>query len=556
MKGVSSDAHPFFYAYLMRKFRVKIFLQVPKYQTPIPDLSKASSMFKNILSAVMASVVLAVFVANFLSYGVFDLHGMTGLLISLAFAALIAGAVGWMFALRAGKPLEKLAEDIAHMAEGTADFSAGLTSTGDGFAGALAKNIHRVVERFADTVQGFSKTTHELSFAASRMSEVTERTETNTAQQQHETDQVATAMNEMSATVEEVARNTSEASAGAFEAKQAAEKGFEVATQTQRGIEQLVGNIENAAAVVNRLEKESEGIGVVLDVIKGIAEQTNLLALNAAIEAARAGEQGRGFAVVADEVRTLASRTQESTHEIENMIERLRTGARESVTVMGAARERGQSGAEQVANTLAALTEISAAVNKINDMNTQIATAAEEQSQVANEINRNVVNISRVAELTTQDARDARTTSEQLADLSNQLMQLVRKAGMASGSLDLSSAKAAHLNWKTRLRSYLDGKSTLTREQAVSHRHCDFGKWYYSEGLRQFGHLKPLKDVEDPHEQLHELIRMIIDVKKNGQNAEAERLYKNVASLSEKIVGLLNEAEVQAGRPHHHHHHH
>jgi methyl-accepting chemotaxis protein len=511
-------------------------------------------MFKNILSAVMASVVPAVLIANFLSYGAFGLHGMTGQLVSLVFAALIAGAVGWLLALRAGRPLEKLAEDIAHMAEGKADFSAGLTSTGDGFAGALTKNINRVMERFADTVQGFSKTTHELSFAASRMSEVTERTETNTAQQQHETDQVATAMNEMSATVEEVARNTSEASAGAFEAKRAAEKGFEVATQTQRGIEQLVGNIENAAAVVNRLEKESEGIGVVLDVIKGIAEQTNLLALNAAIEAARAGEQGRGFAVVADEVRTLASRTQESTHEIENMIERLRAGARESVTVMGAARERGQSGAEQVANTLAALTEISAAVNKINDMNTQIATAAEEQSQVANEINRNVVNISRVAELTTQDARDARTTSEQLADLSNQLMQLVRKAGMASGSLDLSSAKAAHLNWKTRLRSYLDGKSTLTREQAVSHRHCDFGKWYYSEGLRQFGHLKPLKDVEDPHEQLHELIRMIIDVKKNGQNAEAERLYKNVASLSEKIVGLLNEAEVQAGRPHHHHH--
>ena len=155
-----------------------------------------------------------------------------------------------------------------------------------------------------------------------------------------------------------------------------------MAGQTQRGIEELVGNIENAAAVVNRLEKESEGVGVVLDVIKGIAEQTNLLALNAAIEAARAGEQGRGFAVVADEVRTLASRTQESTHEIEEMIERLRAGARESVAVMGAALDQGQSGAEQVANTLAALTEISGAVNKINDMNTQIATAAEEQSHV------------------------------------------------------------------------------------------------------------------------------------------------------------------------------
>ena len=509
-------------------------------------------MFKNILSAVLASVVSAVLIADFLSYSVLGLTGMWGLAASLGIAVIVAGAVGWLFALRVGKPLEKLAADIAHMANGKADFSASLAMAGDGFAAGLAKSINHVLGRFADTVQGFSKTTHDLSSAASRMSEVTERTETNTAHQQHETDQVATALNEMSATVEEVARNTSEASTGAHDAKQAAEKGFEVAGQTQRGIEELVGNIENAAAVVNRLEKESEGVGVVLDVIKGIAEQTNLLALNAAIEAARAGEQGRGFAVVADEVRTLASRTQESTHEIEEMIERLRAGARESVAVMGAALDQGQSGAEQVANTLAALTEISGAVNKINDMNTQIATAAEEQSHVANEINRNVVNISQVAELTTQDAREARATSERLADLSNQLMQLVRKAGMAGGSLDLSAAKAAHLNWKTKLRSFLDGKSSLTREQAVSHHHCDFGKWYYGEGLRQFGHLKPLADVEAPHEELHELIRMIIDVKKNGQTAEAERLYKNVAILSEKIVGLLNEAENQAGTAHHH----
>jgi methyl-accepting chemotaxis protein len=123
----------------------------------------------------------------------------------------------------------------------------------------------------------------------------------------------------------------------------------------------------------------------------------------------------------------------------------------------------------------------------------------------------------------------------------------VKKAGLASGSLDLSAAKAAHLNWKTKLRSFLDGKSTLSQEQAVSHHHCDFGKWYYSEGLQQFGNLQPLVDVEQPHKELHELIRQIITAKKNGQNEEAERLYQNVAVLSERIVGLLNEAERQAG---------
>jgi methyl-accepting chemotaxis protein len=350
--------------------------------------------------------------------------------------------------------------------------------------------------------------------------------------------------------VEEVARNTSEASAATEAAKESSSKGFAIAEDTQQGINALVGNIKNAAEVINKLEEESEGVGVVLDVIKGIAEQTNLLALNAAIEAARAGEQGRGFAVVADEVRTLASRTQESTHEIEEIIARLRGGAQESVSVMQDALEKAQGGSEQVSNTLGALREITDAVNLINEMNLQIAAATEQQRQVANEINVNIVNISDASALTTQDARESRTTSEQLADLSHQLQQHISKLDTHGSALDLSAAKAAHLNWKTRLRSFLDGQSTLSREQAVSHHHCDFGKWYYSDGLENFGHLQAIKDVEDPHEQLHELIRMIIDMKNNGQVTEAEEAYQNVSVISEKIVSLLSDAEQQAAASH------
>ena len=134
-----------------------------------------------------------------------------------------------------------------------------------------------------------------------------------------------------------------------------------------------------------------------------------------------------------------------------------------------------------------------------------------------------------------------------LADISQKIQQLVGQMGTAGhSSLDLTSAKAAHLNWKTKLRSFLDGKSTLTREQAVSHRHCDFGKWYYSDGLKNFGHLHALQAVEKPHEELHELIRIIIDLKNNGRMKEAEKAYQSVAKISESIVSHLNAAEQEA----------
>ena len=365
--------------------------------------------------------------------------------------------------------------------------------------------------------------------------------------QQNETDLVATAMNEMTSTVEEVARNAEHASEAAREANTAAGNGYDVANQTKNEIDKLVSDVSHASEVIAKLEAESQNIGVVLDVIKGIAEQTNLLALNAAIEAARAGEQGRGFAVVADEVRTLASRTQESTSEIEGMIGRLQSGVNNTVEVMHVALEKGHQGSQQVDATLQSLKEIMDAVGRINDLNAQIATAAEEQSQVANEINGNIVNISELATNTTKDARESRETSVKLAGVSTTMSNLVGNVSLReTKGLDLSTAKAAHLNWKTRLRDFLDGKASLTTEQAVSHRHCDFGKWYYSEGLKNYGHLGPIVDVEKPHEELHKLIKNIVELKSAGKINEAEKAYLKVADISGQIVNHLSEAEKQA----------
>jgi methyl-accepting chemotaxis protein len=491
-----------------------------------------------------AGTVLGVFLGNFFAGAVLGLNGVGALLVTMSVAALCSMGVSFLLGLSLESSLQEVAQRLQKVAAGQADIDTELEPSDNGLGRDISRSYNAIVRRISMTVHEVTGATNKLAFTTSHLAEVTEKTEKNANKQKSETDQVATAMTEMSSSVDEVAHNATEASVAAQKANDAANNGTNIAGEAKQGIDQLVNNIEGASSVISRLETESVNIGVVLDVIKGIAEQTNLLALNAAIEAARAGEQGRGFAVVADEVRTLASRTQESTQEIETMISQLQQGARDSVSAMSVALDKGKEGSGHVANTLRALEDIQNAVSIINDMNAQIATAAEEQSHVASEINHNIVNISQLADFTTSDAEDSRSTSEQLAQISDQLRQMVGKFGQSkSGSLDLSSAKAAHLNWKTKLRSFLDGQSTLTEAQAVSHRHCDFGKWYYSEGLKHFSNNQAIIAVEKPHEELHKIIKQIIEHKNAGRNQEAEQTYLKVAQLSEQIVSLLDEAE-------------
>ena len=234
-----------------------------------------------------------------------------------------------------------------------------------------------------------------------------------------ETEQVATAVNEMSASVQEVAENAQQTASAAHTASGEAGEGKKVVNDTMKSIKSLADEVEQAATVIRKLEQDSSEISKIVDVIQGISEQTNLLALNAAIEAARAGEQGRGFAVVADEVRTLAGRTHNATDEIKGMIEKIQNGSRNAVEVMERGRNQAADGVKKAGDAVASLEAITQAVATINDMSTQIATAVEEQSAVAEEINRSIITIRDIAEHTLDEA----SKTEQSANEMNQMAE-------------------------------------------------------------------------------------------------------------------------------------
>ena len=284
---------------------------------------------------------------------------------------------------------------------------------------------------FSNLVKEILGSAGQLAAAAEELSAITEQANNGVMRQQGEIDQVATAMNEMSATVSEVSNNAANAANAAQEADDSAKDGWSVVNTTVETINNLASEVERTSEVIENLKGDSISIGTVLDVIRDIAEQTNLLALNAAIEAARAGEQGRGFAVVADEVRTLASRTQQSTREINDMIERLQNGANQAVSVMEMGRAKAEESVEQAAKAGEALQSITSVVDNIKSMNMQIASAAEEQSSTAEEINRNIVNISEVAQETADGSSQTATASDQLAKLASGLQTQVAKFNVA-----------------------------------------------------------------------------------------------------------------------------
>ncbi|MBD9578442.1 methyl-accepting chemotaxis protein [Pseudomonas sp. BGr12] len=345
-------------------------------------------------------------------------------IVASAALALLVGALAsllitWMIV----RPLRQVIGMARRIAEGDLSVSIEVRRKDEvgqlmGAVGSMADSLRGIVSRLSDGVG-------QITASAQALSSVTERTQHGVNSQKAETDQVATAMNQMAATVHDVARNAEEAASSAEQADGKVASGQDVVRQTLGRIEQLADAVRAATQSIEQLGRESQSIGSVLDVIKNVAEQTNLLALNAAIEAARAGEQGRGFAVVADEVRALARRTQQSTAEIETLIAALQSGANTSVQRMQRSHALVEMTVGDAVQTEAALGTIASAVAVIHQMNQQIAAASEQQSAVAEEISRSVSSIRGIADESAQAMESTASSSVELAQLSRELQGLV-----------------------------------------------------------------------------------------------------------------------------------
>ncbi|WP_288753891.1 methyl-accepting chemotaxis protein, partial [uncultured Pseudomonas sp.] len=277
--------------------------------------------------------------------------------------------------------------------------------------GQLQASMQRMTQGLRELIGGIGDGVTQIASAAEELSAVTEQTSAGVTNQKVETDQVATAMNQMTATVHDVARNAEQASEAAVMADQQAREGDRVVSEAVAQIERLASEVANSSEAMSQLKGESDKIGSVLDVIKSVAQQTNLLALNAAIEAARAGEAGRGFAVVADEVRSLAQRTQQSTEEIEELIAGLQSGTQRAASVMDSSRQLTDSTVELTRRAGSSLENITRTVSSIQAMNQQIATAAEEQTAVAEEINRSVINVRDISDQTSAASEQTASSS-------------------------------------------------------------------------------------------------------------------------------------------------
>lgn len=293
--------------------------------------------------------------------------------------------------------------------------------------GEMGGNLNLMFDTFRHIMHELAAAAIQLAAASEELAAVTEESSVGIQRQRSETEQVATAMNEMSASMHEVAGNSAAAAQAVASADRDAASGRQVVLQSIQSIRMLAGEVEKAAGVINELATDSQSIGSVLEVIKGIADQTNLLALNAAIEAARAGEQGRGFAVVADEVRTLAKRTQESTAEIQQTITRLQGRANSAVTVMDGGKRQAEQSVGAAAKADESLGAITKSVATINDMTTMIASAAEEQSVVAEEINRSLTSISDVAIEVSEAANQTAKAGNDIARLASNLQGMVSR---------------------------------------------------------------------------------------------------------------------------------
>lgn len=461
-----------------------------------------------------------------------------GLLVLLALCTLLA----WMVSVSISRPVKEVVDAIKDISEGDSDLTKHLPVLANNEIGDLSKCFNAFVEKLHGVISNATTSAVKVTIAANQLHATAEHIATGAEEVVAQSTTVATAGEEMSATSEDIARNCQLAAEGAQRASQSAQNGAAVVDATIEVMRQIAEKVMKSAETVEGLGERSDQIGEIVGTIQDIADQTNLLALNAAIEAARAGEQGRGFAVVADEVRALAERTTKATHEISAMIKAIQSETKGAVEAMGQGVRQVEAGTSEAAKSGEALTDILEQINAVAMQVNQIATAAEEQTATTSEISNNMHEITQVVQATAQGAHESLAAASQMNGNAEELMSVVNKFKITEDvALVLNKAKSAHLIFVGKIKSHLDGSARVDANGLPTHQTCAFGKWYQTKGQESCGRLSIFREIEGPHAKVHDLGKQAINAYNSGDKKKASALCEEMVACSTNLLGILNQ---------------